>query len=1221
MPHPYGIERQAGRFFTIERLLGLRQASAPATVIVIESNRGIMNRNTGLMAAMVALVAYLGVSNFSKPAGNAPRPEQKQAAAETGSKNAAPTEVYWACRQIADRLHRFTDEAGGAPAESWKFPGSCYQDQQSPASARKLKALPSVGFAIATVPNPVSTHLPLLFDRMVESIQQAAQDDSYSYDASWFPWDTDAGGYSSFSDQQQAQLETRIKQKQPGVIAFRSRAALAYDSGLVVFIVGEQPTGGINDDQLENAIQWITTVDGFGSKPVLRILGPTFSGSVPSLIRVLQRTLRQPNLGSMQIAMSSGTVSSPANFHRLNNWVTSLNNGSYFETAMENDGLIVDRFCRYLQEQGYRPDRIALLSEDETAFGGSDEKVCEQAIRLYYPRDIATLRSAYETQSILNPPKGQTDSSAPSTTLRGDLSEPSGEHDTMRRFGGQLIPLAQESVLLDITGRLRDKQIQFVILRSTNSLDQIFLSEFLHRANPGARVVIDGADLLFSRGAEGKSLRGVLTLSTYPLFGEEQDWTASLLRGRNAGYRSFGEDASEAEYIAARGLFGDSNSAVPLHDYSPPRWALSSNPPDVLKLKPPTWLSVVGHRRFWPLAVLTAGDSQSILLSSSDRGDQPAHNDGDARPVHLPVSMWMALIACVLWSLVHAYFCWSGCIMGSPRARTYFAPLPRPQHPALIALGSLVVAMVPVTAAATSGLFSFHSAERPRMDILMTLLLSLCLAVCVIGCLRNLNLEPLTVSGEQASKYQRWPKVVGPVALYLLVSFIGLHFYLASGLTPANAIPAFLRSVNLGSGVSPLLPQLLLLAGAYLWFWCNLRGLAHFGDDRPLLPKKTKLPSFLAMFSMEKAGDPVEKVTLPVNRGYLTRLLVIFAFVLLVCVVALEGASVRTLGERAFGRLFFFWVCIYVAVILTDGLEMWLAWSRHRELLIYLDRLPLRRTLRALKGLSWGSVWKMSGNVLHERYKVISLQLESLRHLTNAVREWTPEPSSQDVVSKEEISQQLAECSASAMDFAAWYTQIQAEAPRSLKILRDFQKELAATAGAVMGLILIPAWRNETQSLIFDRSKDNDKSDQDTSPDIPLHVRTAEEFVVLPYLAFIQNTLGRIRTMALGSLWLFLAMTLAMSSYPFEPLDVLSGIFLAVFVIFGGLSAVIYAQMARDTTLSHITNTKPGELGWEFWARMVTFGAGPLLGLLTTLFPSITDFVVSWLQPSTQALK
>lgn len=49
--------------------------------------------------------------------------------------------------------------------------------------------MPGVRFAIATVPNPVSTNLPLMFDRLVESVQQAAQDENYSYDASWFPWD------------------------------------------------------------------------------------------------------------------------------------------------------------------------------------------------------------------------------------------------------------------------------------------------------------------------------------------------------------------------------------------------------------------------------------------------------------------------------------------------------------------------------------------------------------------------------------------------------------------------------------------------------------------------------------------------------------------------------------------------------------------------------------------------------------------------------------------------------------------------------------------------------------------------------------------------------------------------------------------------------------------------------------------------------------------------
>jgi hypothetical protein len=307
---------------------------------------------------------------------------------------------------------------------------------------------------------------------------------------------------------------------------------------------------------------------------------------------------------------------------------------------------------------------------------------------------------------------------------------------------------------------------------------------------------------------------------------------------------------------------------------------------------------------------------------------------------------------------------------------------------------------------------------------------------------------------------------------------------------------------------------------------------------------------------------------------------------------------------------------------------MWRTWCKHRELLIYLDRLPLRRTIRALKGLAWGSVWKMSGNVLGDRYRVITFQIESLRHLTNSLSHWDP-GGPENLQTRKSLMEKLCQCDETVRDFANWYIDLQGRAPTSLKPLRDLQKEFASTAGAVMQCILLPAWRREKESLIFDRSKEDDagKKDKDDGesqeppPVLPLHVRAAEEFCVLPYLAFIQNILGRIRTMALGSLWLFVAATFAMSSYPFDPLDVLAGIFLAVFLIYGGLSALIYAQMSRDATLSHITNTQPGALGWDFWGRVVTFGAGPLLGLLTTLFPSITDFVFSWLQPGAQALK
>jgi hypothetical protein len=82
---------------------------------------------------------------------------------------------------------------------------------------------------------------------------------------------------------------------------------------------------------------------------------------------------------------------------------------------------------------------------------------------------------------------------------------------------------------------------------------------------------------------------------------------------------------------------------------------------------------------------------------------------------------------------------------------------------------------------------------------------------------------------------------------------------------------------------------------------------------------------------------------------------------------------------------------------------------------------------------------------------------------------------------------------------------------------------------------------------------------------------------VLPYLAFIQNTLGRMRTIIMGSIFLFVAATFAVSSYPFDALPVLGSLFLAVFLITGGTVIAVYAGMNRDATLSHITNTPFGD--------------------------------------------
>jgi hypothetical protein len=177
----------------------------------------------------------------------------------------------------------------------------------------------------------------------------------------------------------------------------------------------------------------------------------------------------------------------------------------------------------------------------------------------------------------------------------------------------------------------------------------------------------------------------------------------------------------------------------------------------------------------------------------------------------------------------------------------------------------------------------------------------------------------------------------------------------------------------------------------------------------------------------------------------------------------------------------------------------------------------------------------------------------------------------------------------------------------------------------VASRILVPQWQEEKGSLILDLSKksDEEKGDEKKPPvdSLPPYLRAAEEFFLLPYLGFIQNILGRIRTIALGMLCLFLAATLSVASYPFDPRPVLSGIFLFVFFVVGAIVFSVYAEMHRDATLSHITNTNPGELGMEFWFKLIAFGAGPLLGLLAAVFPEISGFVTSWLQPGVEAIK
>jgi hypothetical protein len=96
----------------------------------------------------------------------------------------------------------------------------------------------------------------------------------------------------------------------------------------------------------------------------------------------------------------------------------------------------------------------------------------------------------------------------------------------------------------------------------------------------------------------------------------------------------------------------------------------------------------------------------------------------------------------------------------------------------------------------------------------------------------------------------------------------------------------------------------------------------------------------------------------------------------------------------------------------------------------------------------------------------------------------------------------------------------------------------------------------------------------------------------------------------------FVLAIIAWNSYPFEPRQMVDWIFTALLFILGLGVVHVLAQMHRDPILSRITDTKANELGSDFWVRLVSLGAIPLLTWLAYTFPDVGSFLFKIFQPT-----
>jgi hypothetical protein len=1385
----------------------------------------------------------------------------------------------------------------------------------------KLRESPSsrLNFMIATLPDPTHTHFPLQFDRVSEAIQQGASDEGYVYDSSWLPWATKDKPYSSLQDQDVADSRKETQEEQPGILLFRKRLGAppvqngaasvnaAGREGLVVFIVGEEPTQGIHRDQFQNATAWIAAleaneVDRHRLPPI--ILGPTFSGSVYSLVDLVtdpeieQSPAPGRSSGEERLRIYSGNITG----NKAMGWTTSvLRAKADFASFQRSDGFLISRYCEYLTQSDFDLSRLAILSEDQTAYGSEVSRsrsidlndvvprsdadsdptessdaglthcnlnltsnganavnrnaIFHQPLRVYYPRDISGLRAAYQSESIFN---ASHSSKNGQRTLAPDIADPqTNQHDSIRVYSGDQKALSQEAVLQQIVSELRIHQSEYILLRSSNVLDQIFLSHYLRLGYPQGRIVILGADQLLRRESGAARLSGIMTLTTYPLLPWEPHWTQRFDDPTAHSHRVFAQDRSEGVYVATRALLhfpvtlerGQKCEAVVEHllaaqyniepdagdagrdpicmckqtnssrvlfrarnaektlselhlefkskggnsyslesigveqvknnssatqptsssfessypfpiprlvgfvpvsqelnipDYRAPFWIDPPGDAQDAPEQPVAWLSVLGRNDFWPLAVLTrkSGKNPDSTITKESISDGPAdiqpqgsrHHTGrtfvslfnvfrprqygsqnaadpgkntaagersrGACPVigiprwfPMPVSVRIVLAALLIGCGFHFLCCFYPSVTQKPSHRAYFVCVHSRRLPylSLMVLGSVTISATATVLAWGFGAMSPDGAPlaNPSFWLLSQPFFwsAACLALAIN--ISKQSYAPPAVpkarpadrtralkwwSVQRRKQYLEVANTTDPKTLALwgsLIAFVlgTLTFYFAfyslteRVLTVASRVPTYWRSMDFTDGVSPVMPLLAICVGAYLWFWYSLEGLALLGRDRPRLPlskslaidvvdpsgakEKKKDANLLRMFSDEGAAAPVEKLSGPFPVKVLQRAVLIFALqFLLVYFVGFRlplypiDVPLRSLGARAYSILICFLMDLLFSIMLANAWQLVSVWRELRRLLIHLDRLPLRRSMAAFPGVSWNSVWTISGNVLDMRYKLLTNELRCVGHLKNCLAARKPLTPGLDRRADAEMNSSIQEIQNNQVTFTQWYSDLY-NAPDVLskksangrpdildqQPVEKVQKQLANFAGFLMARILVPAWQeemghpSETDAAEGKPSEGKDREDLTPVSQLDPYVRHAEQFVSYIYLGFIQNVLGRMRTLVMCILLLFIASTIAMSSYPFDPRPTISGAMVLLLVVLTAAIAFVYAQVHRDPILSFVTNTKPGELGGDFWLKLLGFGAGPVLGLLTTLFPQLTDFLFSWVQPSLTSIK
>jgi hypothetical protein len=332
-----------------------------------------------------------------------------------------------------------------------------------------------------------------------------------------------------------------------------------------------------------------------------------------------------------------------------------------------------------------------------------------------------------------------------------------------------------------------------------------------------------------------------------------------------------------------------------------------------------------------------------------------------------------------------------------------------------------------------------------------------------------------------------------------------------------------------------------------------------------------------------------------------------------------------------------------IVVALTGWLRMILIWGAlSRGVLEPLERTPLRGAFNRIKEVGWMAM--LSQSSLHIRWRDMARSTESLRQLIN-------NPDLAQAVGTPARWKELSDTYHTLLDQIAelrkrmGMRQPPLPQPRppaippgdddlpepehiyDLGYIYTIEKLYAEFCERLLSYVLVPYWSSQRVGFVEDiKASETGHSGAaaNSGPDLPqdpVYIRLAEELLAIRYVALIRSVLVNIRFLMLFVSSAFVLATIAWNSYPFQPHQLIDWCFTLLLVFLGCGFVWVFAQMHRNAILSRITDTKPNELGRDFYIRIASFGAVPLLTWFAYQFPEVGVSLFRLLQPGLQVFK